>query len=228
MYFSRVRLDPMSLQCSDIIKTLRSSVYREHQLIWDLFENEEDTKRDFLYRRFDDKGLPQFFVLSHRKPNAVKPIWEVDTTEYNPRINMGDIYSFQLRVNPVVTKKIEGSKNPKSRKHDDVVMETRAKYKKLGKEMPSNNEIVIESGLKWINGKADTLGCHMDPKKVIVEGYSRRTGNKDKSGHQIRLGIMDFSGILRVTHPENFRKALTNGIGRAKAFGCGLLLLKRL
>jgi CRISPR system Cascade subunit CasE len=36
---------------------------------------------------------------------------------------------------------------------------------------------------------------------------------------------VDFSGELTVVDPVTFGFALQNGIGRAKAFGCGLLLV---
>ncbi|MDH5718652.1 MAG: type I-E CRISPR-associated protein Cas6/Cse3/CasE [Spirochaetia bacterium] len=55
-----------------------------------------------------------------------------------------------------------------------------------------------------------------------------RKKNNIEQAHNIKSLIVDFSGILRVTDPDKFRFTLTNGIGRAKAFGCGLLLLKRI
>jgi len=38
---------------------------------------------------------------------------------------------------------------------------------------------------------------------------------------------VDFQGILTVTDPELFRKALYEGLGKSKAFGCGLMLVRR-
>ncbi|MHB1353416.1 MAG: type I-E CRISPR-associated protein Cas6/Cse3/CasE [Thiobacillus sp.] len=37
-----------------------------------------------------------------------------------------------------------------------------------------------------------------------------------------------FEGILRVEMPEQLASLLENGVGPAKAFGCGLLLVRRL
>jgi CRISPR system Cascade subunit CasE len=228
MFFSRVRLDPGVTEFSRITKVIQSCVYREHQIIWDLFDNQKDSERDFLYRRFDLGRVPQFFVLSKRHPKNTNDIWSIETSPFQPKVNAGDQFSFNLRINPVVTKKIDGAKNPKSRKHDDVVMETRSKYKKSGKDMPSNNEIIHEAGIKWINEKAEKNGFNITQNQVIVEGYTQLTGKKDREGHSIQLGVLDYSGILKVTEPEKFTTALLTGIGRAKAFGCGLLLLKRI
>lgn len=49
-------------------------------------------------------------------------------------------------------------------------------------------------------------------------------GNKgDKSG----FSTVDFTGELQITDAVNFKQALFSGIGRSKAFGCGLLMVKR-
>jgi CRISPR system Cascade subunit CasE len=42
------------------------------------------------------------------------------------------------------------------------------------------------------------------------------------------LGTCTFEGTLRVSSPERLAHLLENGIGPAKAFGCGLLLVRRL
>jgi CRISPR system Cascade subunit CasE len=44
---------------------------------------------------------------------------------------------------------------------------------------------------------------------------------------QIRFSSVDFNGILIVTEKNKFYRALFKGIGREKAFGCGLLMIKR-
>lgn len=41
----------------------------------------------------------------------------------------------------------------------------------------------------------------------------------------IKLHTVHFTGILRVTDTDAFKKAYTHGIGSGKAFGCGMLLL---
>jgi CRISPR system Cascade subunit CasE len=38
---------------------------------------------------------------------------------------------------------------------------------------------------------------------------------------------MDFRGILTVTDTEKFTDTLMQGLGKAKAFGCGLMLIRR-
>ncbi len=41
----------------------------------------------------------------------------------------------------------------------------------------------------------------------------------------VTLTTVTYDGILQITDADAFRRALTNGIGHAKAYGCGLLTL---
>jgi len=46
---------------------------------------------------------------------------------------------------------------------------------------------------------------------------------KDKHQHPVTLAQAHVQGQLRVTDPERFRHSFCQGIGRGRAFGCGLL-----
>ena len=41
------------------------------------------------------------------------------------------------------------------------------------------------------------------------------------------IGVLEFEGVLTVTSPAEFVAAVLQGFGRAKAFGCGLMLIAR-
>ena len=43
----------------------------------------------------------------------------------------------------------------------------------------------------------------------------------------IRFSVLDFTGVLEVRDPAAFLAAIARGFGRAKAFGCGLMLIRR-
>ncbi|MBL7000104.1 MAG: type I-E CRISPR-associated protein Cas6/Cse3/CasE [Gammaproteobacteria bacterium] len=46
--------------------------------------------------------------------------------------------------------------------------------------------------------------------------------------HNVGFSAVDFTGVLTVTDVDLFKVALFNGIGRSKAFGCGMLLIRRI
>ena len=48
-----------------------------------------------------------------------------------------------------------------------------------------------------------------------------------EKGKQAGFSSVDFTGELKVTDIERFEQALFTGIGRSKAFGCGLLMIRK-
>ena len=67
------------------------------------------------------------------------------------------------------------------------------------------------------------------PLKTVVEGYTvLELGSEiTRRTNRPRLGVLDLSGTLSVTDPALFVAALAQGFGRAKAWGCGLMLIRR-
>lgn len=48
-----------------------------------------------------------------------------------------------------------------------------------------------------------------------------------RAGRAATIGVFDVAGVLTVRAPEDFLLKLTQGLGRSKAFGCGLMLIRR-
>ena len=53
----------------------------------------------------------------------------------------------------------------------------------------------------------------------------RETQRFKRGGSQVTIVRATFQGVLEVTSADALREALVNGVGRAKAYGCGLLTL---
>ena len=60
---------------------------------------------------------------------------------------------------------------------------------------------------------------------VRVSRYS--TLRIERKGRPAELGVLDYEGVLEVQDSAAFGIALARGFGRAKAFGCGLMLIRR-
>ena len=58
-----------------------------------------------------------------------------------------------------------------------------------------------------------------------VDGY--RTW-RTRRRNNVELSTLDFEGVLAVNDQRRFLDAILLGIGPAKAFGCGLMLVRRL
>ena len=59
-----------------------------------------------------------------------------------------------------------------------------------------------------------------------IDAYRQHRISRGDAG-RITLSSVDLSGTLEVTDPNLFVSALVKGVGRGKAFGCGLLLVRR-
>lgn len=62
---------------------------------------------------------------------------------------------------------------------------------------------------------------------VRVLGYRVLQVDRGRKAPAMRIGVLDVEGTLRVRNPAAFVSAIGHGFGRAKAFGCGLMLVRR-
>ncbi|MDP1902145.1 MAG: type I-E CRISPR-associated protein Cas6/Cse3/CasE [Rubrivivax sp.] len=204
--------------------------YQEHQWLWRFLPAPPGTPRSFLFRRRDVEGLPRFYVVSDRAPVAPSPHWQVQSRPYAPDLVSGEWLAFELRANPVVTTR---NATGKAARHDVVMQEkTRLlKERQLARwadwpapDRPAMPELVQRTCGAWLQARCERLGITLDKAALSVEGYEQHRG---KNG-ALRISTVDFSGILRVVDASALRLALYDGIGHAKAFGCGLLLIRRI
>jgi CRISPR system Cascade subunit CasE len=209
--------------------------YGQHRLLWTFFDLPREKSREqtpFLFRTERQGDLPVFYVLSSTPPIDTGGKWRIEPREYQPDLCAGDRLAFKLRANPIVSR--AAGNGTRSRRHD-VVMDAkqRMNWKDLSQdERPSLAHVAYEAGSCWIREKEVRLGCQIEPERLRVDGHFVHClkGRRDEQGRcrGIALSTLDFEGELSVTDPGIFLPALLNGIGPAKSFGCGLLLVRRL
>lgn len=220
MYFSKITLKPTANQ-ADYAQMVCSNTYKEHQVLWKLFDDDPKAKRDFIYRYEPQNNTPAYYIVSSRKPVDSSFLWDIQTKDYKPVLNTGQQFAFMLRVNPVITK--EG------KRHDVVMHEKhRIDYKNMDKnKRPTTQELVEKAGRKWLTKRAEQGGFSFNDSSVRIDGYRPNTSGRKKGKKEIRYNTMDFRGILTVTDTDKFTKTLMQGLGKSKAFGCGLMLIRR-
>ena len=76
----------------------------------------------------------------------------------------------------------------------------------------------------WLAAQGARGGFALE--RMRVEGYSVRQLSRSGKG-RCTFGLLDVSGILSVAEPDTFLATLGTGLGRARAFGCGLMLIRR-
>ena len=223
MYFSRVEMKFDPVRYRQII-SLEDNLYSSHQLLWKLFPEDREAKRDFLFRQELKGHIPYYYILSERKPENLRNLFDIETKNYDPVIRKDGSFIFKLRMNPVITRKSPGKKN--SVKHD-----IRMNYKKEGISRGLKGDLLkgfIDNQVKeWLTGKSGGYGFTPEAESLVISRYTLHKFRKSREGRAVQFSSLDFEGILTVTEPGLFRDVLFSGLGRARAFGCGLLMIRR-
>lgn len=185
----------------------KGEAYLDHALIWKLFP--DNHQRDFIFRKLQDGR--SYYVVSKRQPHA-PDVCGVDLKikRYAPIIDVGDALQFDLRVNPVVSRK-----SPDGRNHRfDVLLDTQ-----------KNPYSGSDPGLAWLLRRVEDWGLSVKEESVLQSAH--RIQKMYRKGQSITFSSLDFRGIAEVSNKEKLENALLNGVGHAKGFGCGLLMIKR-
>jgi CRISPR system Cascade subunit CasE len=204
-FFSRVRIRAEA--GAHVLRPLASGHYGLHQLLWQLYPDNSS----FLFREAD---LGQFLVVSTNAPDPARfkrPVFDIESKPYDPKLRPGEALTFHLRACAAVCR--EG-------KRHDIVQDAR----KRGDARP-RLEIAQDVGTAWLARKGHAHGFEL--LHATVDGYEQHRAIQQSSGREVQFSTLDFSGILRVLNPSALNQALTHGIGRAKAFGAGLMLVRR-
>lgn len=229
MYLSRIRLDLNGLSRETLFEIMGGGAYGAHQLLWRLFP-EYRGARPFLFRQEMDepdedgrpRGLPLFYVLSNREPVSIPGLLEAQCRPFSPALKTGDLLAFRLRANPTVAKSVAGKRGQRA----DVLMAAKYPFT-AGKERTSQacSEAVDQAARQWLVERASQWGFRL-PVEPQVDAYRQHALPKGK-GRTIRFSSVDYEGLLEVSEPGRLIETLALGVGRAKAFGCGLMLIRR-
>ncbi len=213
MFFSKIQLRPQA--GSHLVRELERDQYRLHQVLWRLFPQSQ--QRDFLFRHIEQAGPPGFYLVSQREPICDKGLWQIQSKPYQPQLEPDQRLAFSLLANPVVSRR--DAESGKAARHDIVLDAHRQQP-----DVP-RFELQQTVGRDWLNARAEQHGFSVTALRVDSYQQHRLRG---KGGRPIRFSTLTFEGELQVTEPDRLLAALAKGIGPAKAFGCGLLLLRRL
>lgn len=229
MYLSKVRLDLNELTRAELFDVLEGGAYTAHQLLWRLFPDTPRGERPFIFRQEMEEnangksaGLPRFYVGSDRPLEPMKG-FEVACKPFMPKLAKGERLAFRLRANPTIAKPA----GPGRRSHRaDVLMDARHPFPKGERTSQACVEAMDSAARQWLESRAEGAGFSL-PVTPEVGAYRQYALSRKEGGQPIRYSSVDYEGLLEVLEPERLVQTLEQGIGRARAFGCGLLLLRR-
>jgi len=183
--------------------------YDWHQAVWRAFPGRDGEKRDFLTRVDQMDCHYRLLIVSPVQPT--RPDWLPDepdawkTKPIPPNYFRHGHYRFQLRANP--TKKV-------------TAFGPDGKPRKNSRRVPL---VKREDLVDWLKRKGEAAGFvpHAESLRILAGGREVFT----KQGAQGTHSSVDFEGVLTVTDRETFHEAFGKGVGSARAFGFGLLVI---
>ncbi|WP_027945940.1 type I-E CRISPR-associated protein Cas6/Cse3/CasE [Amycolatopsis taiwanensis] len=160
------------------------------------------------------------YVQSHTKPDwtplprgyLTEPARVRDLQPVLDAVQPGRKLAFRLVANPTRSIHTEGTPGQRGR----------------GKRVPHRNP---EKQIEWLARQGERHGFVIPiaangQADVAPSSTPTLRGHKnDKQKQLITVEPVRYDGHLIITDPETFTNALLNGVGRAKAFGCGLITL---
>lgn len=197
-----------------------SSLERLHAVIARATNSKNQSGQGRTLWRLDNAShstLQRLYIVSPSVPDysvfeeelGVNAEDDCSSCEYEPflsRLECGQEWAFRITVNPTHS---PVSETPGVRGHRKPIIRR-------------------DEQEEWLFRKFQKIGCHMtinrlEQPEVAIRGAQEVSFRK--RGTTVTLTRVTFEGILSIDEPDTLRKALVEGIGSAKAYGCGLLTL---
>lgn len=191
--------------------------YEWHQKIWQLFPNHPESKRNFLFSCIDRQSGRNISALlfSTEEPERIKSeeitLLGESKSLADLSFKQGQMLRFRLTANPT-----------------KVVTEQTEEKRKIRVPL-----IKREQQEDWLKRKLDGL--------VVIESVISQNEVPlyfNQKGRGGKIVPVTFEGVLKVVDPEKFKEQIYKkynekgeyiaGIGPAKAFGCGLMLVRKI
>lgn len=214
MYLSRLILNPGSRQVHREI----ANSYQMHRTVMSAFSDKLSDDERVLFRLethphsreitllVQSLYRPDWSSLQRSRyllaPDPFDPIYNPAIKTFDPQLHPGQLCHFRLRANPTVKKKQDG--------------------KLQGRRVGLYRE---EKQMKWLARKARQNGFRIISAYLNDHGLQHGWISRGEKRQHLRMLVVQFDGVLQVINPELLRRSLAQGIGSAKAFGCGLLSL---
>lgn len=191
-------LSEYTLSLAEVRALRLTDCYSLHRVVYDLFEDvragaRESSSGILFADKGTRKGLRQILILSDRQPRP--PRQGLLRTRPLPETYLqAALYSFEIIINPV--------------RRDNAG----------GKIVPVRGR---EAVAQWFQEKSPSWGFAVHAPSLQVTDITVERFTKGQA--LLTIAKATLTGRLEVDDRDAFTRAVHDGIGRAKAFGCGLL-----
>ena len=236
MYLSRIKLDTgrnatrRAIASPQILHAAIENCFGALPEKIEKFENEQLSLFDEedIYEKFDEV----------KKVEKTRKLWRLDFLE-------GDLYMLMVSIEPPdftnfanqfcaenekgetkdygkLLAKIKEGQHLYFRFRGNPVHSVPVKNGERGKIYP---HVTANQKKEWFIKKAQTNGFALDENSfdLIETGEMKFWRESENKNRQVVVNYGVFEGLLEVLDAALFIQALTQGIGRAKAYGCGMI-----
>ena len=217
MYFSRMHLNPRRRTTRAMLRNPQLT----HSMVMAAFPPQVhqriadgDADGRILWRLDRDGDTLSLYITAPERPSfdhiREQAGWEntdtADTRDYTvvlDGIAAGDRYGFRLEANPVHT-----------------VTDPDTGTKKLRAHTTSEHKV------RWLTERAERLGVRFPVEPLDIGGApTLRFKRGGDSGDEITLVRARYEGVVEVVDSKRFTEALCRGVGKGRAYGCGLITI---
>lgn len=217
MYLSRMHLNPRRRGTrllvgnpqavhAAVMSAFPPTAHEQGRVLWRM-----DREGDRVSLYVVSPTTPSFEHLQEQAGWSTQESWDVRSYDtVLDRLMLGQEYSFRLVANP--TRIVTGDDGRKRR----------------------FAHVTADQQLEWLTGRAASLGVEFIPAAGVLDGEdpvpavavtSREVSRFRRKESTVTVSRTQFDGAVRVSDVDTLRATLTNGVGKAKAYGCGLLTL---
>lgn len=196
MYISKIELNPA---CNQVRAEL-GDMYQMHRTLSKAFGDDpsEYAEARCLFR-VDEQGENPYILVQSR----IKPEWS--------RLTVDSCY---MVAEPMVK---QFAPNLKVGQRLAFKLRANPTVKRDGKRFGLYRE---EEQIEWLKRKGRDNGFEV---LAAFNNTEKLRANRKPNDKEATFASVVFEGVIRITDPEVFSKALESGIGSAKGFGFGLL-----
>jgi CRISPR system Cascade subunit CasE len=223
LWESRVTFAPPNAQA--VLALLDRTAQRDpvqlgHRLLWTLFADDPDRRRDFLYLIEQERPFTAI-VRSARPPvDGFGGMWQVERSyRFAPVLEKGTRLRFRLKAVPVTW--VRHGDNGPTRRQDVIV----AAWQRLPAHKRADEdrraEVAGAAIDRWLAQQGERCGFSAEEARLL--DYDRCRVPTARPGRKIVFGAVTLEGRLVVQSVEPFQLALRQGLGSARGFGHGLL-----
>ena len=242
LWFTRATIRRQAPDVAPLINTLLNEddegrrLNTTHRLLWTLMPEdirnstppspERANRAAFLWRTAPDRSGASSWYLLGPRPREDSAFFEVETKPWAPYFSQGDRLAFDITVNATVNRMVDPARGRDGRKRADVVMDAiQGTERTQGVKTPRallRSTLAEEALRSWWTTQGGRNGFAATALNLVSYTAVQLEGRRSAC-----FGIAHLTGLLEVREPDAFAERVARGFGRAKAFGCGLLLLRR-